>query len=173
MSKKLLIYGLAFGSAAAALSYIYMNYVALSKEPWMHMVSILGEFLIIPGAAIFLFLRSMKQADPANFTLGKGIFLGFFLSVIIASSVSLFYSYMAQFSPELIEGFISRKIAMLRSNPKFMALSAEEIEKNIQAVRDSYSVSGQFKYQLYLGAARGLFLSAVIAFFLRARTSAT
>lgn len=173
MSKKLLIYGLAFGSAAAALSYIYMNYVAIRPEPWMHLVSILGEFLIIPGTAIYLFLRSMKQNDPAGFTLGKGIFLGFFLSVIIASSVSLFYSYMSQFNPEIINGFIDRKIAMLKSNPKFMALAADEIEKNIQAVRDSYSVGGQFKYQLYLGAARGLFLSAIIAFFLKARTSAS
>jgi uncharacterized membrane protein len=171
MSKKLLIYGLAFGSAAAALSYIYMVNIAGSKQLWLHLISIFGEFLIIPGVAIYMFLKSLKQSNPEEFLLGKSIFLGFILSVIIASSVSLFYSYMAQFNPELINGFIALKIEQLKQNTSVSKLTAKELEENITAIRESYSTAGQFRYQLYLGAARGLFLSAVIAYMMKAKSN--
>lgn len=169
MSKKLLIYGLAFGSAAAALSYIYMVNIAMSKQLWIHLISILGEFLLIPGTAILLFLKGMKREKPDEFYLGKAVFMGFILSVIIASSVSLFYSYIAQFRPEIVQGFIDIKIAQLRMNPAFGKLTAKEVEDNITAIRESYSTSGQFRYQLYLGAARGLFISAILAFVMKAK----
>ena len=170
MSKKILIYGLAFGSAAAALSYIYMSYVAFNPNLSIHLISVLAEFIIIPGTAIFLFLRSMKQSKQDEFFIGRAIFFGFFLSLIISSSVSLFFSYIAQFRPEIINGFIDLKVNQLLKSDFFAKLSSKDQLDNINAVKDSYSVAGQFKYQLYLGAARGLFLSAIIAFILRAKT---
>jgi hypothetical protein len=170
MSKKLLIYGLAFGSAAAALSYIYMIYVAFNPNLSIHLISVLGEFILIPGTAIFLFLRSTKQSNQDEFFIGRAIFLGFFLSLIISSSVSLFFSYIAQFRPEIINGFIDLKVNQLVKSKFFTTLSEKDRLDNINAVKDSYSVAGQFKYQLYLGAARGLFLSAIIAFILKAKT---
>jgi|GEM_PF-1818312 len=170
MSKKLLIYGLAFGSASAALSYIYMLKVAFRPDLWMHLVAIAGEFIIIPGAAIFLFLKAVKQDNPEEFMIGRAVFLGFFLSLIISSSVSLLFSYIAQFRPEIINGFIDMKIGQFKSSKFISRLTPKEVEENIEAIRASYSVGGQFKYQLYLGAARGLFLSAITAFILKART---
>lgn len=170
MSKKLLIYGLAFGSASAALSYIYMIYIALNPNIWVHLISVLGEFIIIPGTAIYLFLKAVKLNNPEEFLIGKAVFLGFFLSVIISSSVSLFFSYIAQFRPEIIQGFIDLKVNQLVKTDFFSKLAKKDQLDNINAVKESYSVGGQFKYQLYLGAARGLFLSAIIAFILRAKT---
>ncbi len=170
MSKKLLIYGLAFGSAAAAMSYIYMMYVATSPDIKWHLISVLGEFVVIPFVAMALFLRTVKQESEETFLIGRVIFLGFFLSVMISASVSLFYSYIAQFNPEVVNQFIDLKMKQFHESKSIARLNAKEIAENEQAIRDSYSVSGQFKYQLYLGAARGLFFSAIIAFFLRAKT---
>lgn len=170
MSKKLLIYGLAFGSAAAAMSYIYMLYVANSPDIKWHIISVMGEFVVIPFVAMTLFLRTVKQENAEEFLIGKAIFLGFFLSIIISSSVSLFYSYMVQFNPEVITQFVDLKMKQFHESKYIGKLNAKEIAENEQAIRDSYAVSGQFKYQLYLGAARGLFFSAIIAFFLRAKT---
>lgn len=171
MSKKLLVYGLAFGSASAALSYIYMVKVSNTKDLWLHLIAISGEFLIIPGIAIFLFLKAMKEANPSEFLIGKAVFLGFFLSVMISATVSLFYSYITQFRPEIVGSFIAIKIDQFQKSKFYSTLSPKDIQDNITAIKESYSVSGQFKYQLYLGAARGLFLSAIIAFILKAKTS--
>ena len=170
MSKKLLIYGLAFGSAAAALSYIYMIYVAFNPNLSVHLISVLGEVIIIPGTAIFLFLRSTKQNNQDEFVIGRAIFLGFFLSLIISSSVSLLYSYIAQFRPEIINSFIDIKVNQLSKNVSFKQLSEKDRLDNLKDLKDSYTVGGQFISQLYLGAARGLFLSAIIAFILKAKT---
>ncbi len=171
MSKKLLIYGLAFGSAAAALSYIYMIKVAFRPDLWMHLTAIAGEFLIIPGLAIYLFLKALKNSKPEEFVMGRAIFLGFFLSIMISASVSLFYSYISQFRPDIILAFTELKIDQFKKSNFISKLNAKEIDENINAIRESYSVGGQFKYQLYLGAARGLFLSAIIAFILKAKTA--
>lgn len=169
MSKKLLIYGLAFGSATAALSYIYMISVAYSPDLWKHLIAVFGEFMIVPGVGIFLFLKALKKQSPEDFMLGRAVFLGFFLSLIIAASVSLLFSYVAQFKPEIVARFIDFKVGMLKKNPQFNTLKPKEIEDSIAAIRDSYSVRSQFIFQLFLGGARGLFLSAIFAYFMKAK----
>jgi hypothetical protein len=152
---------------------MYMIYVAMKPDLWMHLLTIAGEFLIIPGIAIYLFLKIVRENNPDDFFVGKAIFFGFFLSVIISSSVSLFFSYIVQFRPDIITSFIDLKIAQFRGTNTFQKLTPKEVKENIQAIKDSYSVSGQFKYQLFLGAARGLFLGGIFALLLKAKTSRT
>ncbi len=169
MSKKLLIYGLAFGSATAALSYIYMVSIATTNNIPQLVIAILSEAIVIPAIAIFLFLRSVKKEQPEQFMLGRAIFLGFFLSIIIGASVSLLYSYVAQFRPEVIGRMVDYKINQFKGAEVFKQFNAKEAADKIQEIRDSYSVTGQFVFQLFFAAARGLFLSAIIAFFMRGR----
>jgi hypothetical protein len=169
MSKKLLIYGLAFGSATAALSYIYMVAVASSPNGWQHLIAVLGEFLILPGTGIFLFLKSFKKQSPEQFMLGRAVFLGFFLSIIIGASVSLLYSYVSQFRPEIIAQLVDIKTNQFKTSKFFSTLSEKDVQLKYQEIKDNYTVRSQFIYQLFLGGSRGLFLSAIFAYFMKAR----
>jgi len=169
MSKKLLIYGLAFGSATAALSYIYMVSVAMSPNAWQHIVAVLGEFLILPGVGIFLFLKSFKKQNPEEFMLGRAVFLGFFLSIIIGASVSLLFSYVSQFRPEIIARLVDLKTGQFKASKFYSQMPAADIQTKFQEIKDTYTVRSQFIYQLFLGGSRGLFLSAIFAYFMKAR----
>lgn len=169
MSKKLLIYGLAFGSAAAAVSYLYIVSIVFKTDLASHLISILTEALVIPGVAIFFFLRSLKTADPDQFMLGKAVFLSFFLSIIIGASVSLLFSYLTQFRPELIARMINLKISDFNSSKFFSKFTAKEVAQKHQEIKDAYSVTSQFIYQLFFGGARGLFLGAIIGYFMKAK----
>lgn len=169
MSKKLLVYGLAFGSATAALSYIYMVAVASCPNGWQHLIAVLGEFLLVPGLGIFLFLKAFKKESPDQFMLGRAVFLGFFLSIIIGASVSLLFSYISQFRPEIIARLIDIKTAQFKASKYFPTLSAKDVALKYQEIKDNYTVRSQFVYQLFLGGSRGLFLSAIFAYFMKAR----
>jgi hypothetical protein len=179
MSKKLLIYGLAFGSASAALSYIYMTSAVYKQPGAVHLISILSEFLIIPGVAIFLFLKAFKKENSENFTIGKAVFMGFFLSVIISAAVSLIYSYVSQFKPAYIAQLIDYRTNSYANSEAALKIKAEkgavEYQKDVAKFTDYlktqvYTMRAQFISQLFTGASRGLFLSALFAYILRPKT---
>jgi uncharacterized membrane protein len=178
MSKKLLIYGLAFGSASAALSYIYLASALYKSPAWIQLISILGEFIVIPAVAIFLFLKSYKQDNSEEFTMGKAVFMSFFLSVIISAAVSLIYSYIHQFSPELIAQLIDYKVNLYANGSaiaKIKATNAAEAQKDIANYakynrENVYTMRAQFVSQLFTGGSRGLFLGAIFAYLLRPKT---
>lgn len=169
MSKKLLIYGLAFGSATAALSYIYMVSVVYSPDLWKHLVAFFSELLIVPGIGIYLFLRDFKKSAPDEFILGRTVFLGFLLSIIIGASVSLLYSYVHSFNPGIIAKMVDMKINSFKTSKYFSKFTAKEAEEKVQEIRDMYSIRAVFIDQLFRGGARGLFLSAIFGFIMKAR----
>lgn len=171
MSKKLLIYGLVFGSLTASISYVYITKTVYSPSLALHLVSVLSEALFVPGIGIFLFLKSVKDANPEGFMLGKAVFLSFFLSIIIGSSVSLLFSYINQFYPKYIASLVQFKSQQFRSNPIFAQLKPEEVKQKFDEIKDAYSVSKQFVSQLFLGGARGIFLGAVIGYLLKGRVA--
>ncbi|MCC6817816.1 MAG: DUF4199 domain-containing protein [Bacteroidia bacterium] len=169
MSKKLLIYGLAFGSATAALAYIYLVSIVYSPDLWKHLVEFISELLIVPGIGIYLFLRDFKKTSPEEFMLGRVVFLGFILSIIIGASVSLLYSYVHSYNPGVIARMVDLKINSFKTSKYFTQFSAQEVEQKLQEIRDMYNVRTVFVDQLFRGGARGLFLSAVFGFFMKAR----
>lgn len=180
MSKKLLIYGLAFGSATAALTYIYLASAVYKGNPTVHILSVLAEAIVIPGIGIYMFLKSYSSENPELFTIGRGVFTGFFLSVIISAAVSLMYSYVCQYRPELIEQIIDYKKNLYSNGQAALELKAqkgeqayrEDINKYVNFLRtEVHSMQSNFRFQLYLGGARGLFLSAIFAYFMRARAA--
>lgn len=180
MSKKLLIYGLAFGSATAALTYIYLASAVYKGNTTVHILAILAEAILIPGIGIFMFLKSYRDENPELFTIGRGVFGGFFLSVIISAAVSLMYSYVCQYRPELIAQIIDFKKSMYSNGQAALEIKAQkgeqayhdDINKYVNFLRtEVHSIQSNFKFQLYLGAGRGLFLSAIFSYFMRVKTA--
>jgi hypothetical protein len=170
MSKKLLLYGLAFGSATAALSYIYLVDIVYMQNMTVHIISIFSEIILIPGLAIFFFLRAIKSSNPEQFMLGRAIFTGFFLSVIIGATVSLMFSYVVSFKPEIIARLVDYRIQGLKAALDNKTITAKDYENALGNVKNAYTTGSQFGLQLFIGASRGLFLSAIFAYFMKART---
>lgn len=166
MSKKILIYGLAFGSACAALNYIYTSSAIYKNSSTMNLLFILLELLIIPAIGIFMFLKAFRDEKPDQFTVGKAVFLGFFVSVMIGCSVSLLVSYFIQFKPEYINQLISYRINQARIKGAELGKTKEEIANMETNIRFAYSTGQQFISQLFAGAARGLFFSAIFGYIL-------
>lgn len=167
MSKKILIYGLAFGSACAALNYIYTTSAIYKESGIVNMLFILGEFLLIPAAGIFLFVKSFRDTDPEKYTIGKAVFLGFFVSIMIGCSVSLLFSYFLQFKPQFITDLINYRIGLAKQSAVKLHKTPEELQTAIENIKYAYNPTQQFVSQLFMGASRGLFFSAIFAYFLR------
>ena len=165
MSKKIFIYGLAFGSACAAINYLYAATYVYKQSLGYNAFFASLEFLILPFIGIFLFLKSFKAQMPEQFTFGKAVFMGFFVSVMIGATVSLACSYFINFNHFYLTQMIDYKIATHIKNLK----TKVEIDNAIKMIKDGYSGSGIFTSQMVLSSGRGLFFSAIIAYILKAR----
>jgi hypothetical protein len=169
MNKKLLIYGIAFGSACAALSFLYFSTAAYKGSFGLQLFFILSELVIIPVTAIYLYFKALKKAVPEEFTMGRAVFQGFILSVIIGAAVSLLFSYLLQFRPELIAQILDFKFEKMNLQAKQLNKTPEEVSNMMKNIQYAYSSKGQFVNQLFLGASRGLFFSAIIAYLMKAK----
>lgn len=171
MSKKILIYGLAFGSACAALNYIYTTSAIYKESNIVNLLFILGEFLIIPAVGIFLFIKSYKDTAQEKFMMGRAVFLGFFVSIIIGCTVSLLFSYFLQFKPQFITDLINYRIGLAKASAVKLHKTPEELNNAIENIKYTYNPTQQFITNLFMGASRGLFFSAIFAYFLRPKTN--
>lgn len=169
MSKKILIYGLAFGSLSAALSYIYFTSSVYKNGMGVNLFFMLSEFIIIPTIAIWLFLKSYKAERPDEFIMGRTIFLGFFISVMISATVSLLFSYLLHFKPFYVEQLIQYKIKLINESGIDLKKTPAEIKAAKENIEFSYTGKAQLTNQLFTGAARGLLVSAIISFLMKAK----
>lgn len=169
MSKKLLIYGLAFGSACAAISFVYFSAAVYKQSLFIQSIFIISEWLLLPIIAISLFFRSIKEMNPDSFTMGRAVFTGFLLSIIMSAAVSLVFTYILQFKPELIAQIIDFKNGLILIKAKKMNRTPEEIKNALDNIKFAYNSSAQFINQIFLGASRGLFFSAIIAYIMKAK----
>jgi hypothetical protein len=101
--------------------------------------------------------------------MGRAVFQGFILSVIIGAAVSLLFSYLLQFRPELIAQILDFKFEKMNIQAKQLNKTTEEVSNMMKNIQYAYSSKGQFVNQLFLGASRGLFFSAIIAYMMKAK----
>ncbi len=173
MSKKILIYGLAFGSACAALNYIYTTSAIYKNSGIVNLTFILGELILIPAIGIFLFIKSYRDSNPERFTIGRAVFLGFFVSIIIGCTVSLLISYFMQFKPQFIQGIIDYRVNTAKLNAARLNKTPAELQNAITNIKNTYNPTQQFISQLFMGASRGLFFSAIFAYFMQPKKNNT
>lgn len=167
MSKKILIYGLAFGSACAAMSYLYYT-TAIYKESFsVFIIYSLLESILLPALGIYMFVKAYRDTDPAKFTIGRSVFMGFMVSIIIGCSVSLLFSYLLKYKPYLINDMIDFRINGVKKAAVTMKKTPEELKNAIDNIKYSGNPTQQFLTQLFLGGSRGLFFSAIFAYFMQ------
>ncbi|MBC7426353.1 MAG: hypothetical protein H7321_07440 [Bacteroidia bacterium] len=177
MSKKLFIYGLAFASAAAAFTYLYYAN-AVYQDLTKNGIFLLCKEFVLPSIAIVLFLISMKKdlllkpentdkvavSGAASFNIGKAIFSGFMLSIIISCGTSFMYLYLLKYQPHLILLAKENTLAMLESK-KSAFPNFEETRKYYQ--NDFFTNGNQLRVNIFTASSVGLFVSAITAYIIR------
>jgi hypothetical protein len=171
MSKKILIYGLAFGSACAALNYIYTTSAIYKSSGLSNVIFVLSEFMIVPAIGIFLFIKAYRDANPEQFTLGRAVFMGFFVSIMIGCSVSLLFSYFLTFKPQFITDLIDYRINLAKIDAVKLHKTPVQLNTAIENIKYAYNPTQQFVSNIFMGASRGLFFSAIFGYFLRPKTT--
>ncbi|MDI1235009.1 MAG: DUF4199 family protein [bacterium] len=171
MSKKILIYGLAFGSACAALEYLFYTNGIYKDMGLTRFLVMLSEYILIPVFGIFVFIKSYRDSNPEQFVLGKVVFMGFFVSIIIGSSISLLFSYLVQFKPFYINDAIAFYENQFKASKAGLKRTPEEMKTALENIKYNFSASQQFIFHLFLGGSRGLFFSAIFGYFLRPKNT--
>jgi hypothetical protein len=64
---------------------------------------------------------------------------------------------------------VDLKTGQFKASKFYSQMPAADIQTKFQEIKDTYTVRSQFIYQLFLGGSRGLFLSAIFAYFMKAR----
>jgi len=105
MIGRILLYGLAFGSASAALTYVhFVN--ALYADRQMAAISIFAGVLIV-GIAAFMFVKSLSHSD-VGVKMGKALFGTLCVGLIISVCTIICYGTVLGSMPEVKEDMLTR-----------------------------------------------------------------
>jgi len=151
MLKKFLLYGLAFGSASAALLLIqYFNGVYRERS-LASALPLLGS-VAVNVLAVSLVIRSLRRESPATLVMGKALFAGLLTSALMASVTVLAYEYLLENQPAIMNDY--RNLLMQRVK----AAGKEAAEFDV----DAFISLGVFmKTQYYINLSIGMLVASV------------
>lgn len=111
MLKKVLLYGLSFGSASAALLLIQYFNGLYRERSLATALPVLGS-VAISILSVVLVIRSLRRENPGGLVMGKALFAGLLTSALLASVTVLAYDYLLKNQPAIIEDY--RKLLVER-----------------------------------------------------------
>jgi hypothetical protein len=143
MFKKVALYGLAFGSASAAMVLIQFINGLYRERTLLSAIPVIAN-IAIPGFGVFLFIRSlsvMKTAKPIN--MGKALFGALLVCILVAVCNIAAYQHVMFNRTDVIQDL--RKLNYTMMEKKFnsdttlvpekkaeeLALAKENFEENI------------------------------------------
>jgi hypothetical protein len=147
MIGRILLYGLAFGSATAAMVLI-QYYNGLNSKPG----SLAAFFpfilnMVIPAVGIYLFVKSMiinPGKSPLN--LGKALFFSLLVGVVISLCSVGAYTHIYKNKPEIIT---AQKAVELEGATKFVFNNSDIKVEDRAAKIEEAKVSLNKKYEIY------------------------
>ena len=105
MIGRILLYGLAFGSASAALTYVhFVN--ALYADRQMAAISIFAGVLIV-GLAAFMFVKSISRAEQ-GIKMGKALFGTMCVGLLVSVCTIICYGTVLGSMPEVKQDMLSK-----------------------------------------------------------------
>lgn len=117
MLKKVLLYGLAFGSASAALLLIqYFNGLYRDRS-LASALPVLGS-IIISVLAVVMVIRALRRENPGTLVMGKALFAGLLTSALIASVTVLAYEYLLENQPAIMNDYRNLLIQRVKAAGK-------------------------------------------------------
>ena len=165
MLGRVLIYGLAFGSASAAQTYLhYVNGLYASRNAAFGISILVG--ILITGVACFMFIRSLSQAEP-GVKLGKALFGSMLVCLLISAGAILSYGLVLGGMPAVKQDLLNKTEALVKKSIDAKnELAAEErpaeLARRMEQYEENMSAGNFGKSQVQMNLSIGLVLSLIL-----------
>jgi hypothetical protein len=104
MLKKVMLYGLSFGSASAALLLIQYFNGLYRDRTLASSLPVLGS-VVISILSVVLVIRALRRENPGSLMMGKALFAGLLTSALLASVTVLAYEYLLENHPAIMNDY--------------------------------------------------------------------
>lgn len=167
MFKKIGLYGLAFGSISGAFLFIHLQNYSAQISGFQQVSFMLIQSILIPFTCIYLLVKTLRKeilAKGNDFKPGSAVFIGLFASIVLALTVTLIYTLIAQQFPGIIENAALTDMAKIEAN----AAKYEEVYKKTaaelkQLARERYDIGNQLRDNMFQFTSMGLVVSGILA----------
>jgi hypothetical protein len=173
MFKRILTFGVAFGSVAGAFMFIHLKNYGADQAAFHKYFYIIFQFIIIPITAIYLAIKTYKRDvainDNADLKPGNILMTGLFTSLILALVVSIVYYYINSSYPEIIENAVKYDTEMIDKQKEEItkALVEKKDERTFDEIKnaylDQYKPSFQLRTNVFQFSSVGLLISGLMA----------
>jgi hypothetical protein len=175
MFKKILLYGVAFGSIAGAFLFIHLNNYGVNQSVFQKGFYALLQLILLPATCVYLIIKTVRRdfitqggdaLKPGNLVMA-----GLFTAVVMSLTVSLVYLYIHSQFNGLIEKALVFDSQMLESQKENLIEKLAEkndprtYEELKNTYLEQYNVGYQFRTNLFQYSSVGLLVSGIMALF--------
>lgn len=146
MFKKVLLFGISFGSACAALMIVYYLNSLYMQNGFQAFIAPIGQAALVV-LAILLCIRSIKREYTDKVTLGHVLLSGIFITLITAGVTVLGYAWLSSSYPHSIEAY------------KQYLISSRQIKGDVQQLTSVGTVA-KIQFGMYMSI--GMVVSCII-----------
>jgi hypothetical protein len=148
MSKKIILFGTAFGSLAAASMFVYF-----SKELYLSDSSFGQGFfpimlILSTIVGVVLCITSINRDSENTAVLPALIFSGIITGIIICLIVSVLHSFLLSVHPELIENYVAFKQEGHKAACELINLKEPDLKKHIDIAKELNAFKEKFTSRL-------------------------
>lgn len=162
MSKKVILFGTAFGSLAGASLFVYFSKnLYMSTSGWGQFFFFLMMFLAtLVGVTLCVF--SINRDSKNTATLAQLILSGLITGTIICLIVSIIHGYIIEGQSHLMTQFLDYREAALRKRYSTNNMSIEEMDIQVNAFKEGFISKFKFFVTQYSVVASLSLLSSAI-----------
>ncbi|MBS3913240.1 MAG: DUF4199 family protein [Bacteroidetes bacterium] len=140
MFKKVALYGIAFGSASAAMVFIqYVNGLYKLERSFITALPVIAN-IVLPAIGVFLFIKSisrMKTTKPIN--LGKALFGSLLVCVLVAACNIAVYNHLMFNRKDVIRDYRAVNYRSIENYyTKDTTIAEEEKTEKIEAAKENF-----------------------------------
>ena len=114
MSKKIILFGLAFGSASGAAMFIYFSKQLFLSSSVTGTLFFFLSYMLATLIGVVLCVISLNRDSEKQATLPQLIFFGLLTGTVICLVTSVVHAYILAAHPSWIDGFLDIREASLR-----------------------------------------------------------
>lgn len=163
MSKKVLLFGTAFGSLSGAALFIYFSkHLYLSDSVWGMMFFFL-TLIIATIVGVALCVISINRDSENKATLSQLILSGLITGTIICLITSIIHGYILEGQSHLMTHFLDFRESAMRKGYAERNMEASEIEIQIKAFKEGFTSKFKFFVTQYSIVASLSILTAAIS----------
>lgn len=172
MSKKVMLYGTAFGSLAAAAFFVYYSKQLYLSDNAIGVLLPHLALLITAIMGVIMCVRSINKDSKNTATLSQLILSGLITGTIICLIVTIIHAYVLKAHPSMMAQFMDFMATTKRAQGTKLNIAPEEIEIQITAMKDQYTSVFRFFILQYSFVASISLLSAALVGYLTVKRRA-